>query len=124
MAGCECLSVESDIIPDIALGLVGGIGLQGRTCGAITGAAMVLSLAVAQKESDYKKKKMEVFNAVGRLYKKFDEKFGSTDCRPLCGLDLTTEQGRKTLEEVVKENICAEFVETASRLMAEELHGI
>lgn len=121
MAGCECLGIKADIVPDIALGLAGGIGLQGKTCGAITGGAMVLSLAVAAKEVDYMKKKMKILEAVGRLYTGFEKKYGSADCRSLCGVDLTTEQGRKAMKESVKQKKCTKFVEVASEILSEEL---
>ncbi len=55
-AGCEALGVRSDLVPDVALGLAGGVGLQGKTCGCVTGPAMVLGLAVGRQETEYKKK--------------------------------------------------------------------
>ena len=121
MAGCEALGITSDLVPDVALGLAGGIGLQGKTCGTITGSAMVLSLAVASREPDYRKKKMRVLGAVGALYKRFEDEFETTECRKLCGLDLTTAEGRKALEEGVKEQKCRRFVEVAARMLAESL---
>lgn len=123
-AGCECIGIKSDIIPDISLGLAGGVGLQGNVCGVISGSAMVISLAVAKKESDYKKKKMLVLEAAARLYKDFEKEHGSTNCRTLCGLDLTTPEGKKAFEESVKKDKCSKFVATATKLLAKELQGI
>ena len=99
MAGSEFLGIEADIIPDIALGLAGGIGHKGHTCGTITGGAMVLSLAVAAKEKDYATKKTKVLEAVERLYGAFEKKYGTAECRVLSGVDLATEQGRKEMKE-------------------------
>jgi len=124
MAGCEALELKSDLVPDIALGLAGGIGLQGKTCGVITGCAMVLSLAIAQKEKEYPKKKMATLQAVGRIYSAFKEQVGSTECRTLCGLDLTTPEGRKMLQESVKEQTCTKFVKIGSELLAKELEKV
>ena len=124
IAGCEVLGVKSDLVPDIALGLAGGIGLQGKTCGVITGCAMVLSLAIAQREKEYPKKKMATLQAVGRIYDAFKERVGSTECRTLCGLDLTTPEGRKKLQESVKEQICTRFVQLGSELLATELEKL
>ncbi len=121
MAGCEALGVKSDLVPDIALGLAGGIGLQGKTCGVLSGCAMVLSLAIAQKESGYSKKKMSTLQAVARIYRAFKEELGDTECRPLCGQDLTTPVGRKKLQESVKEQTCARFVQIGSELLAAKL---
>jgi len=124
MAGCEALGIKSNLIPDIALGLGGGVGLQGDTCGVLTSAALVLSLAVAAKENEYAKKKMLSFQATGRLYREFRKRFGHTDCRSLCGLDLTTPEGRKKLKGGVKADKCANFVRASAELLAKELAAI
>jgi C_GCAxxG_C_C family probable redox protein len=124
MAGCEALGIASELVPDIALGLAGGIGLQGDTCGVITSSAMVLSLAVAAKEDDYPKKKMRTLAAVGRLRNAFKEQCGHTDCRSLCGLDLTKPEDRTKLQESVKAQTCAKLVETGARLLARELASL
>ena len=124
MAGCEALDINSDLVPDIALGLAGGIGLQGKTCGIITGCSMVLSLAIAQVENEYPKKKMATLQAVGRIYNAFKKQVGSTECRALCGLDLTTPEGRKKLQESVKEQTCTKYVQVGSKLLAKELEKV
>ena len=102
MAGCETLDIKSALVPDIALGLAGGVGLQGDTCGVLTSAAMVVSLAIARKETEYAAKMKRTVQAAGRVHAEFKRQFGSTYCRTLCGLDLTTEEGRKKLAERVK----------------------
>lgn len=124
MAGCEALEIESDLIPDIALGLAGGVGLQGETCGIVTSSAMVLSLAVAAKETEYPKKKMQTLQAVGRFRCAFQKECGHTDCRSLSGLDLTKPEDRKKLMESVKSQTCAKFVKTGARLLAHELRSL
>jgi len=124
MAGCEALGIESNLVPDIALGLAGGVGLQGETCGVITSSAMVLSLAVAAKEKEYPKKKMQTLAAVGRLRCAFQKEFGHTDCRSLSGLDLTKPEDRKKLMATVKSQKCANLVKGGARLLATELQNI
>ncbi|MGD8239065.1 MAG: C-GCAxxG-C-C family protein [Armatimonadota bacterium] len=124
LIGCEALGIESELIPDIALGLAGGIGFQGKTCGCVTGAALVLSLAVAAQESEYPQKKMRTLQATARLYKKFEETFGTTQCRALCGLDLTTPEGRKALMAGVKERKCSPLVQATARMLAKELPNV
>ena len=84
----------------------------------------MLSLAIAQRESEYPKKKMATLQAVGRVYRAFKEQVGNTECRPLCGLDLTTPEGRKKLQESVKEQTCTRFVQVGSELLATELQKL
>lgn len=124
LTGCEALGIESELIPDITLGLAGGVGFQGEICGVITGAALVLSLAVAEKETEYEKKKMITLGAVGQLHNAFKEQFGCTDCLTLSGLDLTTPEGRKKLGEGVKAQVCANFVREGAKLLAQQLQNI
>ena len=124
IAGCEALGIKSELVPDIALGLAGGIGLQGKTCGVLTSSALVLSLAIAQKEKEYPKKKMATLQAVGRVYKAFEKQVGDTRCRALCGLDLTTPEGRKELQTRVKEQTCTRYVKVGSELLVKELRTL
>jgi C_GCAxxG_C_C family probable redox protein len=121
LAGCEALGVKSDLIPDIGLGLAGGMGLQGKTCGVISASAMVLALAVASRETDYGKKKTRVLKAVGALCRRFEEQFGTTECRKLSGLDLTTPEGRKELGDHVKAEKCRNYVEACAKILAQTL---
>jgi C_GCAxxG_C_C family probable redox protein len=120
-AGCEALGISSDLVPDIALGLAGGCGLQGKTCGCVTGSAMVVGLAVGRQETDYGKKKKRTFKAVGGLVGRFEEQFGSTECRTISGLDLTKAADRKKLADHVKAQRCAKVVIAAARMLAETL---
>ena len=124
LAGCEALGIKSDLIPDIALGLAGGIGLQGDVCGVLTGSAMVLSLAFAAKETAYNKKKTRTLQAVGRVYNQFKQQFGHTDCRTLSSIDLTNPEDRKKLGAGVRATKCANFVKTGAEILAEELQKI
>lgn len=124
MAGCEALGITSDLVPDIALGLAGGVGLQGRMCGTMTGSAMVIGLAVGRSIKEYKPKQMKTLGQVGKVVRAFEKQFGSTDCRKICGLDLTTPEGRKMLVERVKAAKCDKCVRVAARLLAERLNTI
>ena len=123
MAACDSFGVESDLVPNIALGLAGGVGLQGRTCGAVTGSAMVLGLVAGAKESEYKNRFKRVQKAAGEFVKRFEGELRTTRCRELCGLDLTTPEGMKQLKTKVKAEKCGKIVRTAARMLAESLPG-
>ena len=120
-AACEALDIRSDLVPDAALGLAGGVGLQGKTCGCVTGPAVVLGLAIGRQERQYKAKKMRTLKAAGAYCKRFEEKFGTVACRKISGLDLTTPEGREKLASHVKADTCSKVVETAARMLAESL---
>ena len=124
LAGLESLGLKTKLAPDIALGLGGGVGLQGKTCGVVTGAAMILGLAVGAVEKDYKKKKMATMKAVGKFCKAFEKEYGCTVCRKLSGLDLTTVEGRKKLMASVKANRCCKLVAFGAKTLAKSLQEI
>ena len=124
LAGLESLGLKTKLAPDIALGLGGGVGLQGKTCGVVTGAAMILGLAVGAVEKDYKKKKMATFKAVGQFSKAFEKEYGCTVCRKLSGLDLTTVEGRKKLMASVKAERCCKLVAFGAKTLAKSLQEI
>jgi C_GCAxxG_C_C family probable redox protein len=124
-AGAEAAGIQSDAVPDIAIGFGGGFGLQGHVCGALSGAVLALSLAISRRIKDYPTRKMAAFQAVGRMCKEFEKRFGSVVCRQLLnGLDLTTEAGLKELLATVKAKKCAGFVKDAARILAGELQAI
>jgi len=124
LTGLESLDVKTKVAPDIALGLAGGVGLQGKTCAVVTGAAMVLGLAVGRVEKNPLKRKMVTFKAVGRFVQAFEKKFGCTACRKLSGLDLTTVAGRMKLAASVKAERCSTLVAFGARTLAESLQDL
>ena len=121
LAACETFGVETDLVPNIALGLAGGVGLQGKTCGLVTGSAMVLGLVAGAKESEYEPRFKRVQKAVGIFVKGFEGEFDTTVCREICGLDLTTPEGMRELKTKVKAEKCSKIVRTTARMLAESL---
>ena len=124
LTGLESLGLKTKLAPDIALGLGGGVGLQGKTCAVLTVSAMILGLAVGVVEKNYKKKKKATFKAVGQFCKAFEKEYGCTDCRKLSGLDLTTEEGRKKLMASVKAERCCKLVAFGAKTLAISLQNL
>lgn len=118
MAACEGIGFPGGPFLDMALGLSGGVGLQGRTCGCVTAGAMGLSLAVSGREKDAAARKQRIYDAAGAFVKSFEKEFGSTECRKLCGLDLATPEGFGKFKREVKGAVCAKIMEKACRILA------
>ena len=118
---CEALGIESDVIPNIALGMGGGIGLQGQVCGIVTSGTMVIGLVVGSRETEYSKRKMRVFAASGQFLQRFEKEQGTLSCAKITGLDLTTPQGRKQLKERDKAGKCAPVIQAGARMLAQVL---
>jgi C_GCAxxG_C_C family probable redox protein len=96
--------------------LAGGLGRLGRTCGAVTGAALVLGLAKdAQDEAEARTKS---WSFVQELVRRFEEVHGTSACRDLLGADLLTDEGQEKIREgQLITKLCPGFVKTASEIL-------
>lgn len=121
MAGAEALGIEDPLLPDIAIALGGGLGMNGDVCGAVSGCAMAVSLAAKRLAPEYTKHKMMAMGAAGRIYQGVVRECGSALCRDICGLDLTSADGIQKLISGVKDEKCVPAVKAAARLLAREL---
>jgi C_GCAxxG_C_C family probable redox protein len=93
-AFCQDYGLE----PDIALRIAGGLGSGARsadTCGALSGAILVIGLRHGQDTSRDKAAKELCNSETEKFSRLFREKNGSSLCRELLHCDITTEEGRK-----------------------------
>lgn len=118
---CEALDIKNALVPDIALGMGGGIGFQGHMCGVLTGGVLAIGIIVGSRESDYKKKKMRVSAVSGKYLRSFQDKFGTLSCKQITGLDLSTPEGREQLNAKVKSEKCVPVVGEGVRILAKVL---
>jgi C_GCAxxG_C_C family probable redox protein len=98
----------------------GGMAHMGGTCGAVTGAFMVIGLKYGNIEvNDEKAKEMTT-----KLAREFADKFktlnGSILCRELLGCDISTPEGMKIAKERrLFETVCPNFVQSAAEIIEE-----
>jgi len=110
--------MEQAMAMSVARGFGGGIGRFGLTCGAVTGALMILGLKVTQMEPDEKKAKAKAYELAGEFRNKFESRHGTMDCKSLVGIDLSTEEGQKiNKEKEITRTLCPDFVRTASEIL-------
>jgi C_GCAxxG_C_C family probable redox protein len=130
-SGCNCSQAvfagysekfgisENDALK-ISSGFGGGMGGLQKTCGAVTGAFMLLGCGLSNPEDSSTKQK--VTDAVKEFNRKFEGKLGSCSCLKLLGCDRNTDEGVKFFEENnLKETKCVKYVEEACRLVEEIL---
>jgi C_GCAxxG_C_C family probable redox protein len=99
-----------------------GMGRMGETCGAVTGAFMVLGLTYDSKDQKARDKAYA-------LVKKFRDKFvvrnGSIRCKDLLGYDINTEEGMKMIKEKkLTAAICPKIDQDAAEILEEILSEI
>ncbi len=81
----------------VARAFGGGAGLLGRTCGAVNGALMVLGLAIPGE--DERAARAVVYEATRFFVSRFEKRTGTTVCRELLGVDVSTEDGYRQARE-------------------------
>lgn len=84
-----------------------GGGMQcGETCGAVTGALMVLGVKYGHSQEGDKEQKQVMMKKTGEFKKLFGEKYPSCICRDLLGHDISR---REELEKVMKKRLLLQF---------------
>ncbi len=98
----------------------GGIGRLGETCGAVTGAIMVLGLRYGGQTTTDPRAKAAMYERVRDFVARFKARHGSFTCRELLGCDISTPEGfRQVQERNVHQTVCPPLVRTAAELLEE-----
>ena len=107
----------------VSAGFGGGMGRLQETCGAVTGAIMVLGLSSQYKETDGGEKKNEIYANVRRLVDDFTKQKGTVKCRDLLGgCELKTEEGQKYFHDHNLKDNCRQYIRLCCELL--EKYGI
>ena len=114
----EDLDVDPTILESLSLGFGGGMGHLQKTCGAVTGAFMVISLLAAQL-SDDKDVCADISQKMIRdFHQEFISSHGSSDCIDLLACNLNTEEGQSfRREHGLSESVCNECIIDSIRLV-------
>ena len=89
----EKLNFDNNLALNISCGFGGGMGRLQETCGAVTGAFMVLSIYNGKKYPENGVKKIMTYSMIQDFNSKFVARHGSSNCKTLLNCDLTTEEG-------------------------------
>ena len=120
VAFAEDLNFDRNIASNTAVGFGGGMGRLQETCGAVTGAFMVLGMYNSQKCQD----NLALKNATYPMIRQFDAQFKSihqtTNCRALLQCDLSSEEGHAlAVENKLFEKICEKCIVDAVGIVEE-----
>ena len=119
----EELGLGKELALRIACGFGGGIGRTGKTCGAVTGAIMVIGLKHGQADVDDEESPKETHKLAKGFIDKFTALHGSVECRELIGYDLSDSSA---LESARKSGVfrskCPGFVYDAAGILEDILH--
>lgn len=127
--GCNCCqSITTAFGPDydldsqnalkIGAAFGGGMSRLGNTCGAVSGALMIIGMAFRNTDPEDAENKEHVYEIGQRFLNKFMELHNTVMCRELIGIDMNDEQDLQRARETgIFEEKCPNFVKTAAQLL-------
>ncbi len=118
------LGFDEDAALSISCGFGAGMGRLQETCGAVTGAYMVLGIHNCRKFKDNGKRKDATYPMVQKFSEKFKKIHGTTDCIDLLKCEIRTEEGhllanKNNLFKIVCEKCISDSIEIISELISE-----
>lgn len=110
------LGIDEKTALKIASGFGGGMACA-ETCGAVTGAYMVIGMKHGHSTSN-PEEKAKTKMLIRRFNEQFKEAHGSLICKKLTGFDISTPEGSQTATEAgVFQNLCPVFIKTACQII-------
>ena len=115
----EQFGVEYDTAVKITAGFGGGMARMAKTCGAVTGAIMVLGLKCGGPDSESREK---TYKLVQEFAEGFKRRNGSLECKDLLGCDLSKPGGHQyAKEQRLYTTVCTPIVRQAAEILDELL---
>ncbi len=106
--------IDHEIAKRIASTFGGGMGRMRKTCGALTGAFMVLGLKYGNTDPKDMEKKLNSYSKVRELTTKFESIYGTTDCKKIIE-QYTDKEGIKARTH--HRLICNKLVRTVHEML-------
>jgi C_GCAxxG_C_C family probable redox protein len=116
----ERFQLPRDQAARIGCAFGGGVARTGQTCGAVTGALMVIGLAHGSAAADDHASRERTYAVTRELSRRFEQRHGSTVCRDLLGVDIGTPDGRAAaVQQGLFVSRCPVFVREAAEIAAQ-----
>ena len=120
MPYAEDLNIDHEIVERISVAFGGGMSKQGKVCGCLSGALMVIGLKYGEDSAKKVQQRINSYNQGKEMVVKFKEAFGATDCKDLIKLDLDNSKDmKKAQKEKVFENRCSKLVGQTVEILEE-----
>lgn len=118
----DLLKIDEEVALKMSSGFGGGMGRMQETCGAVTGAFMVIGYL----RGKYQQGDDEAKELTNRLIQEFSRRFveanGTINCKALIEFDLNTEEGRQQADEAnIFNTKCSDLLKKSVELLEEIL---
>lgn len=101
----------------LSCGFGAGMARMGETCGAVTGAFMVLGLKFGAAVPGDSPEKARTFELIGEFTRQFEARHGSLVCKQLLGFDMSTPEGKKAAKNRGSFDLCPKLVQSAVEIL-------
>ncbi len=119
----DYLGYQDPLIPSLATGFGGGVGLKGLLCGALTGSVMAIGMKLGRTNPKDRGAALKTYEKCREFLDQFGKEFGSRDCYNLIGYHLDNpEENKKWLKEGGREK-CAKIVEKTAQMLCDFIKG-
>jgi len=119
----ETMGLDREIALKISQSFGGGMAHRGETCGAVTGALMVIGLKYGRTKADDAEAKEQTYATVHEFIKRFKDKYDSIVCKEILGYDVSNDKEfKQAQEEEVFQSICPNLVQSAAEICEDLLH--
>lgn len=118
----QSLGMERDTALKIAQPFGGGMAQRGETCGAVTGAYMVLGLKYGRTRAEDAQARDKTYALMREFIERFTAAHGSLQCRDLLGFRLDDPDGHARAEEAgLFRDLCPRLVRSAAEIVEDLL---
>ena len=113
------LGLDVDAALRVSAAFGGGMGRLGHTCGAVTGALMVLGLKYGAIVADPAAKE-RMYALTREFIARFEARHGATTCADLLGVNIGAPEGQAAAREAnLFKTVCPELVASAAAILEE-----
>lgn len=115
--------IHEELCFNLGLSFGGGMGKQGKTCGAVTGAYTVIGLWSATQSNNKAEQKQIAARMVNEFTKRFSQLNNSVECKALLNFDMSIPDEALKIEELgLTKTICPNLVGSSAQILEEILH--
>ena len=112
---CEEFGLDRTTALKIACGFGAGMGRLQETCGAVSGAYMLIGLKHGKYEKDDDAAKEKTYALVREFTRLFEARNKTTNCGELLGINLMDDDGQAATERI--KSICPKMVQDAAEIL-------
>lgn len=112
------LGVSEKTALKIASSFGGGMARMGETCGAVTGAFMVIGLKYGRVDPQDEQAKEKNYEIVNQFVKRFKSRNTFIKCKDLLGCDIGDPEGHEMAEKNgLFDTLCPKLVQDAAEIL-------